>query len=304
MQTSILFGGKMSTVIVLIFAMCGMMPNSAAAQFRDNPLPKASVAGRTPISEDDFFRYDPPAPAPQIPGLGEPEPIPRSHKSGFLAGVLSFALPGLGEYYVGDQIWRGIIFTVIDAGLWYERYHYLGRGNDSVTAFQAFSDANFSPKLYSDSLNARLALAQRNFRITDPNDFSQINKAEDTLNILGFQDFGHQLPAKGSQQYYEIISKYIQYRLGWRDYTDQGPNYFSPDYETAAYMRSNMNYQFQVADYFLYGLLLNRVLSAIDAVLLAKDHNTPIHLEGGMQQKQLPDGSYGFIPTAHLRYTF
>ena len=69
-------------------------------------------------------------------------------------------------------------------------------------------------------------------------------------------------------------------------------------------MRANMNYQYQVADYFLYGLFLNRILSAIDAVLLAKDHNTPIHLEGEMQQRQYPDGTYGFVPTAHLRYTF
>ncbi|MDP4237697.1 MAG: hypothetical protein Q8919_14735 [Bacteroidota bacterium] len=128
--------------------------------------------------------------------------------------------------------------------------------------------------------------------------------AEDSLTIYGVQNFTHHLPDKGSQQYYELISKYIQFTYGWKDFHDPNPANFSPDYEQHAYMRENMNHQYEIADYFLYGLFLNRILSAIDAVLLAKDHNSPIHLEGELQERRYPDGALGFMPTAKIRYTF
>lgn len=294
---------------MLSFVICTFSSDNVQAQFRNESLPKPSLSEKK-LSIDRFDFNSAPASSENdhIPGLDEtPKVIVPSHKSGLLAAVLSLALPGLGEYYVGDQIWRGIIFTAIDAGLWYERYHFIGRGNDSNTAFQNFSDTYWSPQKYADSLNSLLALAGRGKIVTgnpgDPNYFSLINKAEDSLTILGFQNFTHRLPDKGSQQYYELISKYIQFTYGWKDAITEDPTK-SAEYQRAAVMRENMNHQFEIADDFLYGLFLNRILSAIDAALLAKDHNTPVHLEGELQERQYPDGTMGFIPTAKFRYTF
>ncbi|MEP7235299.1 MAG: hypothetical protein ABI778_08385 [Ignavibacteriota bacterium] len=294
---------KMSTVNVLIFSMVILFPLITSAQFKTHSEAPTGQIGKATLLPDNFFRGASSSPSQDIPGLtDEAKPITSSHKSPILAAALSFVIPGLGEYYVGDDIWRGLIFTALDVGLWYERFHYLGRGDDSTTAFQNFSDENWLPSRYADSLNSRLTISGNSFRITDPTDFDQINKAEDSLNRV-FPNFSHHLPAKGSQQYYEIISKYIQYRIGWIDFVGGGTE-FSPDYERAADLRGNMNYQYQVADYFLYGLFLNRILSAIDAVLLARDHNTPIHLEGELQKKQLPGGAYGYIPTAKFLFRF
>ncbi len=293
---------------MLIFALCGLLSGNVIAQFRYDPVTKPSASGNALIKEFESFEDASTSATATIPGLeGEAKVIQPSHKSGVLAAVLSLALPGLGEYYVGDHIWRGVIFTVIDAGLWYERYHFFARGADSTNAFHAFADNLWSPVIYADSLNSLLNLAHRTFKIDTSSNadlFSQINKAEDSLNILGFQNFTHKLPAQGSQQYYELISKYKQFRSGWKDYIYGGEDYFSPDYEQHAWMRDNMNHQYEIADYFLYGLFLNRILSAIDAVLLAKDHNTPVHLEGELMQHHYLDGTMGFIPTAKLRYTF
>jgi hypothetical protein len=139
--------------------------------------------------------------------------------------------------------------------------------------------------------------------ITDKNNFSQINAEEDTLNALQFADFTHRLPTRGSQQYYELISKYIQFTKGWVDAPDVDPNH-SPDYQRHADMRQTMNYQYEVADDFLYGVILNHILSAIDAALVAKDHNSALRLHGELLRMHYPDGTLGYMPTANLELRF
>lgn len=303
---------KLSAIFVLSFVVCALCSNKSFSQFRNDPLPKPSLSQNIFPNEFVFSEHPVTSVSEKIPGLeGETKPITSSKKNAFLAAVLSLALPGLGEYYVGDQIWRGVIFTVIDAGLWYERYHFIARGNDSVLAFHAFADSLWLPQKYSDTLNTLLTKAGNKYQITgdpkDPDYFSKIRMAEDSVRRIygdnGAFPITHSLPDNGSQQFYELISKYAQFAFGWKDFVPGGPQY-SPDYETHAFMREGMNHQFEIADYFLYGLFLNRVLSAIDAALLAKDHNTPLHLEGELQERRYPDGLLGFVPTAKLRYTF
>lgn len=221
-----------------------------------------------------------------------------THKSPYLAAALSLVIPGLGEYYVGDEIWRGAIFTAADAGLWFGHFTYLARGDDSTAAFEAFANEHWLPARYADTLNFFLNIAGVGWQISPKDDFGQINRAEDTLSRF-VQSFplSHRLPPKGSQQYYELISKYLQFEHGWDDHISGGP---SPNYLRHADMRANMNYQYEVADYFLFGLILNRVLSAIDAVLLVKDHNSALRVQGEL--RALPGNE--LVPTAKLRYRF
>ncbi|HEY6172055.1 MAG TPA: hypothetical protein VIX80_07350, partial [Candidatus Kapabacteria bacterium] len=244
---------------------------------------------------------------PSVPGLEneETESVSTSRKSPILAAGLSLILPGLGEYYVGDQIWRGIIFTSLDAVLWYGHFTYLSRGDDSTAAFQAYADTNWLPSKYSDSLNMLLEDIQREYRIKDLDDFSQINTAEDTLALSNISPIpmSHRLPPRGSQQYYELISKYIQFTYGWRDAQSSDPN-TSAMFQRHAEMRANMNAQYETADYFLFGLIINRVLSAIDAVLLARDHNSAVRLHGDLRLKKEPDGRLGYVSSAKMTVRF
>lgn len=303
---------KWSALFALFFAIGFSPVGKAAAQFRQEgepegtsvrPVPCSSDGLRSVPLEETFFSSQETSPQKDnIPGLEGEKVITRSHKNGFLAGILSCILPGLGEYYVGDQIWRGIILTVVDAGLWYGHFHYITSGNNAYTAFQNYSDTYWSPQRYADTLNSLLALAGKTYHISNANDFSQINLAEDSLRYF-FANFSHNLPTKGSQDYYEVISKYIQFTPGWQDNVDGNPLH-SAEYQNAANMRADMNHQFEVANDFLYGLILNRILSAIDAALLAKDHNSAIHLEGELRQSRYLNGMTGFIPTARMTYTF
>jgi hypothetical protein len=297
--------------IAVFVAVIGFFASvkEANAQFTA-PTPSANI----PVSENSALNivafshsFFSPHERTDIPGLEEQQaPAPAgSHKSPYLAAGLSLVLPGLGEYYVGDEIWRGVIFTAVDAALLAGNIIYNKRGDDSLTAFHAWADSLWSSNKYADSLNMLLAYIHDDFRITDGNNFSQINMAEDTLAYSNISPLpvSHRLPQRGSQQYYELISKYIQFTYGWLDAKDAVPEH-SYYYERHAEMRANMNETYITADYFLYGMILNRVLSAIDAVLLAKDHNSAVRLQGELQTYHLPDGRLGYVPTAKLNVRF
>lgn len=286
-------------VLILCIAVGGVLP--LRAQFIER-LPSEQPPQPNPtIHEYQFWQSSNVAPS-NTPVI-EPDKQPiGSHKSTVLAAGLSLILPGLGEYYVGDDIWHGIVLTAIEGGLWYGRLHYISRGDDSLVAFHAWADSLWSSQKYSDSLSKLLAISHHD-PIADGNNFSQINRGEDTLDYYNFPNFTHRLPAKGSQQYYELISKYDQFAWGWRDGNLQSAK-ASPEAERHSQMRADMNYQYEVADYFLWGMLVNRILSAIDAAILAKNHNAAIRLQGDLIQRPFPNGQLGYVPTAKLRWTF
>lgn len=286
-------------VFIVCIAFGGALP--LRAQFIDrNPSGQVPESNPT-VHEYQFWQSSSPSPS-NTPIIEPDKQSVGSRKSTFLAAGLSLILPGLGEYYVGDDIWHGIVLTAIEGGLWYGRLHYISRGDDSLLAFHAWADSLWSSEKYADSLNKLLAISHHE-PIGDGKNFSEINRGEDTLDYYNFQNFTHRLPSRGSQQYYELISKYDQFAWGWRDGNLQSAKN-SAEAERHSQMRANMNHQYEIADYFLWGMLVNRIISAIDAAILAKNHNTAIRLQGELITRPFPNGQMGYVPTAKLRWTF
>ncbi len=295
-------------LLLLLLTFAG----TATAQFRQSsasPLTSGDVPGAvSPLVQEYAFISGIHAPTqnPDLARLWSKQPVEDvpGKKSPYLAAGLSLLVPGLGEYYVGDQIWRGMIFTGLEVGLWLERNHYLNRETDSMNAFYAFTDAHWHRAKYGAFMDSIIATdtSIHGIKATDPNDRGSINQHEAILDSLTtfysdptIKNWTHRLDVFGDQQYYELVSKYLQYVPGW-DQADQ--------FNTAAVMRANMNDQDGYASLFLYGIIANHILSAIDAAILAVDHNSRLHLHGDLIRRPYPGGVFGYAPQASLELKF
>jgi TM2 domain-containing membrane protein YozV len=240
--------------------------------------------------------------------FGAPEKEETGKKSPFLAAVLSFAIPGLGEYYAGEQIWRGLIFTGLEVGLWVTHNYYEKRGDDSTASFRRFTDLHASKGPYVQHMDSIISRDTGRLRLfgsymADSNDIVSINKEEALLDSLtnygtdpSIKDFNHRLAGKDIQQYYEMISKYEQFLPMW--------GYNRANFDRAAILRDNMNAQYGIADGIVWGIIINHILSAVDAALLASDHNAKLRLHGDVILRPNSSGVYGYVPTANIQLTF
>lgn len=115
-----------------------------------------------------------------------------------------------------------------------------------------------------------LRAAERNSRFITPDNLSNSN-------------FSHILPGYGSQQYYELISKYYQFQAGWRDYFDyHDMNNTSPflisidgDYASDMFFRGasladDFNNDLRMSKNFRLVLIANHLLSAFDSFFTFK----------------------------------
>ncbi|MFI5202444.1 MAG: hypothetical protein ACHQNE_08655, partial [Candidatus Kapaibacterium sp.] len=295
---------------------CFLLPSSASAQFLYPFGSRVTEQPHNPLLASYALANVVPAPIDTVPmAFAQRDASTPGRKSGFLAAALSLVIPGLGEYYVGDHVWRGMIFTGMEAGLWLGYIHWNQRGDNAQNSFYNFSAAHFSRGRYAGHLDS-LLLSDTQWARTlypidraDSGNIASINRAEAALDSLknissgqvfpnlSDSDYTHRLidPDVDFQQYNEMISKYWQYISGW----DQMANW-----STASFMRADAQHQYDIARDFLFGIFLNHALSALDAALLARDHNSPIHLHGDLIERSYPDGTIGFIPTASVEYRF
>ena len=88
--------------------------------------------------------------------------------------------------------------------------------------------------------------------------------------------FSHTLPIYDTQQYYELVSKYFQFGAGWRDYDNQVTNRpwdgtdISPLFQEGSRKAKKFNDQYRTAQLMLGFLLVNRIVSVVDAIITVK----------------------------------
>jgi hypothetical protein len=116
-----------------------------------------------------------------------------------------------------------------------------------------------------------------------------INYNSDVANSLRYLENAlghtHRLPETKTQQYYEMIVKYLtQFGNGWADADFYSTYYGNTDNMTAqmfAYrdMRNQMNEYHDTASTAANIILINHVLSALDAAWTASRHNREITMK-------------------------
>ncbi|HBQ60218.1 MAG TPA: hypothetical protein DD671_11510 [Balneolaceae bacterium] len=122
----------------------------------------------------------------------------------------------------------------------------------------------------------------------------------DPPNCNRRSEFTHELPQYGSQQYYELISKYYQFQPGWRDwYTDittaenqsaaalyqymwNGQDQPFALFYQGRDMAEEFNNNYRKAGNILKLLLVNHVVSAFDALFTVQLKNSRLETNANM----------------------
>lgn len=213
----------------------------------------------------------------------------------FINGLYSLAIPGAGQFQTGRYTKAAIFFSAEVALIVYAIVSN-NNGDKKTKEFQAYAEAHWDAERYARWIErygkdqygpTNVTFNDDDFNaIRNRKDFSKINQWESGLHTIGFS---HQLPVYQSQQYYELIGKYHQYKFGWDTYpldvngvpvSDKG-NYddllaSEKQFKDYAVERGKANDYYYAASFAASALVINHVLSAVDAFFSTNSYNKEI----------------------------
>lgn len=243
-------------------------------------------------------------------------------KSSLLAGALSLAIPGAGEFYT-KSYWRAGGFVIAEAGLWIFYAAYTSKGDKQTDLFQYFADEHWSVVVYADwvqrnstqlnpdvtGVGSFLIPGTENRPTWERVNWAELNRIENLIAQKSGNGFTHQLPHRPEQQYYELIGKYPQFAAGWDDAGNMTPerilgNDVSPRFLDYSAMRGKANDFYNIATTGAVLLVVNHVLSALDAVWSAAQFNNRLKLEAHLQPTFRSPNFVEFVPTAKMTISF
>jgi hypothetical protein len=253
---------------------------------------------------------------PDESNLPESPDIP-GRKSPVLAGVLSFAVPGAGEFYSESYI-KSAIFFVAEVAAVSSAIIYNSKGDDQTQTFENFANEHWSANQYAQWT----LLYFSSINIVDPQDYNNLisngnvnwpvlNNLEEKVSQSDIgKYYSHKLAPYGDQQYYEMIGKYRQFNVGWDDLpggVDGTYNYqtdpVTPRYDKYSVMRGKANDYYNIASTAVTIVVVNHILSAIDAVWSASRYNKALTTTVSMKK-----ANHGFVvdiyPELNMSYRF
>jgi len=213
----------------------------------------------------------------------------KEKKSVLRAALYSAIIPGTGQYY-GGSTWKAILFAGIEVASWTAYFVYTGKGDNEENQVMSFADTHWSErkywsKLYDEAKEQGITVPEYN---TDSDriltDFNQdvvesLRYLEDALH------YSHKLPETKTQQYYEMIYKYLkQFGNGWDDANFDveyygNTNNLTPNMFVYRDMRNTMNDYYDAATVATNVVLINHVLSALDAAWTTSNYNQQITMK-------------------------
>ena len=244
-----------------------------------------------------------------------------SKKSPLRAALFSAVIPGSGEFYT-DSYWRAGVFFAAEVGLWIAYAAYTSKGNDQTDLFQNFADEHWSVvryaqwiEQYAGQLNpdaggcSGMVTGGGGLPPWERVDWSKLNLCEEVMGRKSGNGFTHRLPQRPEQQYYELIGKYPQYAGGWDDATTVTPSDIvqkkvSPRFLEYSEMRGKANDFYNIAGTAASVLVVNHVLSALDAAWSAAQFNNRLKLETRLKPAPRPYGFTELVPTASMTIRF
>ena len=238
------------------------------------------------------------------------EPV-YGKKSPFLAGMLSLVVPGAGELYAGSY-WLAALFASIEGAAWYFNIDQTNKGDEQTGIYRAYADDHWSVVKYARWLNENakdFPGGEDAVHIAiDPDEslppWQRVDWDAMHTTELAVPVFSHKLPPHGDQQYYELIGKYNQYSYGWDD--KLSGDYWNPSQNFVYYsgLRGEANDYYNTADTILNLIIINHVLSAVDAAWAAARFNKFAELYARSHLERTPAGQLDIRTTAQLSFRF
>jgi hypothetical protein len=240
----------------------------------------------------------------------------------FLASAL---FPGLGQA-ANNQWWKTAFLVAVEATAIGVYIHRENRGRDGERYYQTYGDANWSVVQYAqyiaeyhghqhgfDFYDMLTEAGQQIYNANgsvDPAfntaadwpviDREALREAERNSQHSNGVTFSHTIQDYGSQQYYELMSKYFQFGPGWRmwdgtqHHVDNGN--MPEDFLYHARIGFDFNDDLSVARNMLTVIIANHFLAAFDAYFTQKLREARIQPTTSMQ--------YGLRPTIGFAYRF
>jgi len=237
-------------------------------------------------------------------------------KSGIKAALFSAIIPGAGEVYA-KSYWKAALFAGIEVALWSANIIYNNKGDSEDKKMKAFGDVHWDERVYWSNVY-RNAVAQNEWGPNDPTVMVSTDDLGRELIEVDFYTpeviavlrqkesqvgFTHTLPSTKTQQYYEMIYKYLhQFGVGWDDVvTTYGDPYFydnavnlgklTPNISSYRSMRNTSNGFYDTATTMVSLVMVNHLLSMFDAAYSVKRYNQKVHYSFRMRQQM-----YGYEP--------
>ncbi len=327
----------MRNASVLTSTMTSAMTSESESATTSTPA-SASYPHESPTLSQADLRLSPILPGPRY--ITGADMNGNSWNSGFMrtintnpgyAFLASAVVPGLGQA-ANRQWWKTAIFVAVEASAIGIYIHRENRGRDGERYYEEFGNANWSVVQYAQylvtyhgdehgkSFQDLLTDTGRNI-YTEGEPFGGIDPAYDInidWNLINIHDlreaernsfyatgyaFSHDLPDYGSQQYYELMSKYFQFGPGWREWDITRTDQFNIDDGTMpeqfwyhARVGFDFNDDLSVARNMLTLLVANHFFAAFDAFFTQKMRTARMQPTASME--------YGLRPTFgfHLRF--
>ncbi len=257
--------------------------------------------------------YDSQIALQQIPNISfnNDQSIETKKKSPLLAAVLSFAIPGAGEFY-SERYLKSAIFVAaeiaaITIGLIYDK-----KGDDQTITFENYAHTHWDVKRYAKwtitnaaSINSLVNVSEYNvFDINGNVTWSELNRLESAIGKY----YSHRLAPYKDQQYYEMIGKYPQFNVGWDDFGDENTPFAYGDPLTNNFLyyskeRGKANDFYNVASTAVIVIVSNHILSALDAAWSAASFNKDLNISSEIKKVDFGFRTF-YYPQLNLQYSF
>jgi hypothetical protein len=242
-------------LLILLLGVSSLFANDWQTFMRQNSLPPLTLQDPQPTV---------------ISTKSSPAAAPKNLK---VALLMSAVVPGAGQVYA-KSYYKAAAFLAVEVAAWSVYSSYNGKGKDIENEFHAYAGAHWSEQEYWRWIAQQSGIAY------DPNNIDPLRAWEHT-------QFSHGLNQQKDQQYYEMIGKYHQFNYGWDDFRAQYPITMTHEEMTSQYIVSSNRYYyesrrnasndaFKTATTGVTVVMINHILSAIDAAWTTSVHNRQV----------------------------